>query len=282
MKILALDIGGTAVKYGLCRDEHISFGQFSVKNSDGYEDIPQSICTFSKEHMPDVIAISAPGPFDYETGTSHMTHKLLSMYRISMKEELKKALPAAKTIFLHDSTAFAIGVLDQKPELKEKDAALIMLGTGLGYTVLHKGKVLLNRNQTPLHPLWNKPLFDGISEDYVSTRALVLNAEKCGYAVNSVLDIAKIARTGNEKMLRLFYHYGRNLGLCVMEAKKTDRFSEIVFGGQISCSFDLIREGFESVCRIKYSVADYPERCAVYGLITCAADGKESYCRYEE
>ena len=79
MKILALDIGGTAVKYGMFQDNNLKFGQFPVKDTDGNENIPKSICSFSKEHMPDVIAISTPGPFDFETGTSMMTHKLLSM-----------------------------------------------------------------------------------------------------------------------------------------------------------------------------------------------------------
>ena len=278
MKILAFDIGGTFVKYGLKQDGQITFGQFPVSDADGNENIPQSICLFSKKSMPDSIAISSPGPFDFETGTSHITHKLLSMHNVSLRDELKKEIPHAEVIFTHDLTAFAVGVLKQKPELKKKNIAVITLGTGLGYTVVNKGKVLLNKKQSPRHSLWNRPFIDGISEDYVSTGALLCNSRKCGYEAENVLDMALTARNGNEKILNVFYEYGRNLGSCVMNANETDEFSEIVIGGQISLSFDLIREGFESTCGIKYSVADEPEKCAVYGLLECAECGKEKYC----
>lgn len=281
MRILALDIGGTAVKYGLFYDKDLTSGQFPVRDANGYEDIPKSICSFVKEHMPDMIAVSTPGPFDFETGTSLMEHKLLSMYNISLKDELKKVVPSAKVIFVHDSTAFAVGVLNQNPELKDKNVAVVMLGTGLGYAIVNEGKVLLNEKQTPIHPLWNRPLKNGISEDYVSTRALRAEAEKCGFKVNAVLDMAIAARGGNEKLLKVFYEYGENLGLCVMNAYETDKFSEIVIGGQISRSWDLMKEGFESVCEIKYSLIKNPDRCALYGLIDCARNGKDKFCTYE-
>ena len=282
MRILALDIGGTSVKYGLLRDDNIMFGQFPVRCAYGNEDIPRCICSFSKEHMPDLIAVSAPGPFDFETGTSHMTHKLLSMYNISLRDELSKFLPSTKVTFIHDSTAFAIGALNQKSDLKEKSAAVIMLGTGLGYSFLSNGRVLLNKEQTPLHPLWNRPFLDGISEDYVSTKALLSAARDCGCVANTVLDMAVAARNGNKKLLDIFFNYGMNLGLCVLNARKSDAFSEIVIGGQISLSFDLIQGGFEKMCKMKYSLTDNPDKCAIYGLIDCALKGKENYCIYGE
>ena len=277
MKILTLDIGGTAVKYGLFQDNNIKFGQFPVKDTDGNENIPESICSFSKEHMPEVIAISTPGPFDFETGTSLMTHKLLSMHNVCLKDKLQKTVPSAKVLFVHDSTAFAIGVLSEYPELKEKDIAVIMLGTGLGYSFLEKGKALLNKNQTPLHPLWNRPFKDGTSEDYVSTRVLISEAEKFGFGADNVRDISIAARNGDEKLLKVFYYYGKNLGLCVMNAQEKDDFSEVVIGGQISRSWDLMKDGFESECRISYRIVENPERCALYGLSACAENGKEKY-----
>lgn len=277
MKILALDIGGTAVKYGLFQENNTTFGQFTVKDSSGNENIPRCICSFSKEHMPDILAISAPGPFDFESGTSQMKHKLLSMYNICLRDEIKKTVPSAKVIFVHDSTAFAIGAIRQNPKLEEKDVAVIMLGTGLGYSFLQKGKVLLNAKQTPLHPLWNRPFKDGISEDYVSTRVLLSDAEKCGFEADNIRDIAICAQNGNEELCKVFYDYGQNLGMCVMNAHETDKFSEVIIGGQISLSWHLMKDGFESVCSIRYSLAKEPDKCALYGLLDCAKSGKEKY-----
>ena len=198
MKILALDIGGTAVKYGFFQDNNIKFGQFPVKDSQGNENIPESICSFSKEHMPDMIAISTPGPFDFETGTSLMTHKLTSMYNVSLKELLKNEIPKAEILFVHDSTAFAMGVLNKMPYLAEKKFAAVMLGTGLGYIYLNNGKALLNKRQTPLHPLWNRNFLDGTSEDYVSTRAILSECEKLGFSGMSIKELAETAREGEK------------------------------------------------------------------------------------
>ena len=282
MKILALDIGGTAVKYGLFHDNNLKFGQFPVKDTDGNEDIPKSICSFSKEHMPHVIAVSTPGPFDFETGTSLMTHKLTSMYNVSLKELLKNEIPKAEILFVHDSTAFALGALNKMPYLAEKKFAAVMLGTGLGYTYVQSGKVLLNKRQTPLHPLWNRSFLDGTSEDYVSTRAILSECEKLGFSGMSIKELAETAREGEKLLQDVFYNYGKHLGMCIEMASLADDFSEIVIGGQISRSWDLMKNGFESECKLQYSIIDNPESCALYGLLDCAKNGKEKYYTISE
>jgi glucokinase len=279
MRILALDIGGTAVKYGLFEDKDVFYGQFSVKDEQDQENIPKSICNFALEHAPDCIAISAPGPFDFETGTGLMTHKLLSLYKISLKEELHKVLPNTKTLFVHDSTAFAIGVMNKYPNLKQVNFAVVMLGTGLGYTCINDGKVILNKNQTPLHPLWNRPFKDGKSEDYVSTKALLTEALTLGYKLNNIKDMATIARDKDKAVLKIFQNYGANLGLCIKNAMSADSFSEVVIGGQISRSWDLMQESFEKECNIKYTIIDDPVSCAVNGLYDCALNGKDIFCK---
>ncbi len=277
MKILTLDIGGTAVKYGLFQENNKEFGQFPVKDSLGNENIPESICSFSKEHMPHVIAVSTPGPFDFETGTSLMTHKLTSMYNVSLKDLFKKEIPTAEILFVHDSTAFAVGVLNKMPHLKEKKLAAVMLGTGLGYIYVNNGKALLNKRYTPLHPLWNRSFLDGTSEDYVSTRAILRECEELGFSGISIKELAETARGGNKALQDVFYNYGKHLGMCMEMASEADDFSEIVIGGQISRSWDLFKDGFESECKLQYSIIDNPESCALYGLFDCAKNGKEKY-----
>ncbi len=277
MKILAIDIGGTAVKYGIFHNNETLFGQFSVKQSDGSENIPISLCSFAKKHKPDVVAVSTPGPFDYETGTSLMIHKLPSIYNVSLKDKLKVVLPNTNSFFVHDSTSFAVGVLKEKTELADKRFAVVMLGTGLGYSVAENGKVLLNKQQTPLHPLWNRKFLDGISEDYVSTRALLANSNNCGIEAENVKTIADMAKEGNKELVEVFYHYGKHLGMCIQEARKVDSFFNVVFGGQITKSWDLIKKGFESECNIEYSMIDDPATCALIGLRECSIYGKDNY-----
>ena len=278
MKILTLDIGGTAVKYGIFRDDATDYGQFPVIGN-GVENIPKKICYFALKHNPDFISLSSPGPFDFKTGTSYMQHKLKSMYRVSLYEELRRVLPKVNLCFVHDSAAFAIGAMHELTSLKTKCFAAIMLGTGLGYIYSEGGKVYLNPSQSPLFSLWNKKFKDGITEDYVSTRALIRESNECGFFGKSVYQLAEIARNGESKLLRIFSNYGENLGLSISQSDNYDRTEVIVIGGQISRSWDIIKPGFERTCKKDTTIIKNPAECALIGLYDCAVNGKEPYCK---
>ena len=129
MNIIALDIGGTAVKYGLFLDKKEEFGQFSVYNSDGTEDVLRNLYNFLNNYKGDCISISAPGPFDFKTGTSNMKHKLTSIYGIGLKKILEEKFVNTAVSFIHDSASFAYGVMYEKPKLVKRSFSCIMLGT---------------------------------------------------------------------------------------------------------------------------------------------------------
>lgn len=281
MKILTLDIGGTAVKYGIFENEKANFGQFPVFEN-GIENIPKRICDFVIRQGPDFVSLSSPGPFDFETGTSCMQHKLKSMYGISLYNEIKSVLPDIKLCFVHDSTAFAIGAMQELPYLKDKTFAAVMLGTGLGFAYAESGKVFLNSLQTPFYSLWNKSYKDGITEDYVSTRAIVAAGSKCGFPDKSVREMAECAGNGEKGLQKVFFDYGVNLGLCISEFENYNKIENIVIGGQISLSWNIIKPGFESVCEKQYEIIRNPAECALLGLYDCAINGKASYCKILE
>lgn len=266
MKILAFDIGGTAVKYGFFSDGNEELGQFSVKDETGEENILAGLSAFCAERQADYVAVSTPGPFDYATGTSRMKHKLHSLYGISLKDILARKLPNARIRFMNDATAFALGVIQEKQELKDRDFSCVMLGTGLGYANVNGGVIQLNEQQTPSRPMWNMPFLDGIAEDYVSTRALLSAASDRGFGFTNIKDMADEVRRGNHKLADVFYNFGRYLGLCLEQKRAEDRFDEVVVGGQISKSFDLMKDGFESATKLPVSLVQNTATCALYGL----------------
>lgn len=281
MKVLTLDIGGTSVKYGIFENEKAKFGQFPVFEN-GVENIPKRICDFLMQHKPDFVSLSSPGPFDFETGTSHMHHKLKSMYGISLGKEIRSVLPNVKLCFVHDATAFAIGAIHEIPHLKKETFAAVMLGTGFGFAYAENGKVLLNTLQSPFYSLWNKSLKDGIAEDYISTKALMAAGSKFGFSGQSVREMAELARNGEQRLQNVFFDYGANLGLCISTFENYDKLENLVIGGQISLSWDIIKSGFESVYQKQYSLIKTPAECALLGLFDCAMNGKEGYCRILE
>ena len=266
MNIITLDIGGTAVKYGLFFGDTEEFGQFSVYDSEGTENIQKNLYDFLDNYTADCIAISVPGPFDFKTGTSNMKHKLTSLYGISLKDKLEEKFPDTTVIFIHDSTSFAYGVLHEKPELACDSFSCIMLGTGIGYVNVVNGAVQLNENGTPLNSLWNMNYLDGIAEDYISTNALLNEAKKNGYVFTNIKEMAVSARKGNGEILGIFNAFGENLGKCIEIKRKEDNFNQVIIGGQISRSFDLMRSGFEAETDIKYTFVSDPSKCALYEL----------------
>ena len=59
---------------------------------------------------------------------------------------------------------------------------------------------------------------------------------------------------------------------------KEDGFKELVIGGQVSLSWDLMKSGFEKRCNIPYHTTINPTTTALYGIKYCAEQGKENVC----
>ena len=275
MDLLALDIGGTAVKYGYFAKEN-SFGQFPVKDVSGVESLPERIVEFIAENPSELIGICVPGPFDFETGTGFMKHKLLSLYGVSLRKIIENRFPAVKLFFIHDSAAFILGALENKPGLRNANVAGVMLGTGLGYVHCISGKVEVNKNKTPLHPLWNVPYKKGIAENYVSATAIINKAKEKGYSFNNVKDIAILAIKGNTELLDVFSETGAQLGELIEIKRQEDKFEKLVIGGQVSKSWDLMCKDFEAICNIPYEIVCEPAICSLFGIKYCAENGIET------
>lgn len=281
MRILALDIGGTAVKYGFFNEKAV-FGEFSVKDSDGTEKLPQKIIEFISGYSVDCIGICAPGPFDYETGTGLMEHKLGSLYKVSLREMIESVFTSKELFFIHDATAFILGEVYNNSELVSKNIAGVMLGTGLGYVHCINGKVEINQKKTPLHSLWNRPYKDGIAENYVSATAILNKALAKGYLFDGVKEIAERARQGEQPLMEIFSETGEQLGELIEIKKKEDGFERVIIGGQVSRSWDLMLEGFEKKCSVPYHIVAEPAKCPLLGIKYCAENGLENIYTQEE
>lgn len=278
MRTVVCDIGGTAVKFGIFDPIGFAADQFSVLDPDGIERLPERLANLVNTHRADRIAISAPGPFDFESGTSLMRHKLPSLYGVSLRDRLSAVCPDADICFVHDLTAFAAGVLAQHADWCDRHFACVTLGTGLGYAFVQNGKVLLNAQQTPLHSLWNQPYERGICEDYVSVRAFLREAEQRGFDFDSVKALADATDT-EPRLQAVFDAVGRHFGGCIQLAHMCDPFDTLVIGGQISRSFARMEAAFSSVCAVPYTVVDDPGTCALHGLYAIAERGKDAFCK---
>lgn len=273
-KLLVMDVGGTAIKYGLADEKGVLIPE-SVRQTPAHADedadaflntVRGVIAEHGGRDGVKACCVSMPGPFDFDRGISLMRHKFTALYLRSLRPPFEESdIPVS---FLHDSTAFMLGEYQDGTLRGADNACCVMLGTGLGFAWIRDGLVRVDERQIPCLSLWNTPYLDGIAEDYVSTRAL---RREYGEDI-TILEMSEKARSGDEKALNAFRTAGAHLSALMEKVIAKLGCNSFVLGGQISRSADL----FALSLPIPWSVTKYPEDAALRGACRYAALGREN------
>ena len=276
-KMIALDVGGTFVKYATFVDGKIadgSQGLFPINEKGTSEEILSAILNFLKANPAEAMCVSIPGPMDYPTGTSQMKHKFASLFGIPMKAWFEERLPGTRVDFVHDGVAFLIGVLYLKEGEGAKKPAGVMLGTGLGFGYSENGKVLITEKGTPCGPLWNMPYRDGIAEDYISARAIRAAYLKAAGNALDVKEIADLARKGDEISIKVLHDAGEALGELMQMRKESAGIDRVILGGQIAKAADLFLPAAKEKTDVEFKVTGYLDNAALYGTYAYSVYGQ--------
>ena len=264
--ILVLDVGGSFLKYGVADEKGAllpgSVGEVPARADESPEKVYEAfeeVIRRARETAPLTGACACfPGPFDYTHGVFRMKHKFQALFGCSILPPFERAgLPVR---FLHDSTAYILGEVSDGTLRDAKDPCCVMLGTGLGYTMMKDGKVLIDESQTPALSLWCAPFRDGIAEDYVSTRAIQATY---GQPL-SVKDIAGLARQGDEKALQSFRKTGEALSELMGIIDRRFHPDKLALGGQIARSADLLHLNLPFPWEVSHHLDDAALRGAAY------------------
>lgn len=234
--VLALDVGGTYIKSALfCTGRMIRRLPLVPSRSDsGKAEIAAAIQaaiaqagTFSR------LAVSVPGPFDYQDGIFRMTHKFAAVNGCSF-QELSGGVSGT---FLHDADAFLLGELIHGAARGFQICGGVTLGTGLGSALAINGDLQNGSDGSPAEQvkLWNRPFRNGIGEDYVSSRSLLTR-----FPAESVKAIADEAKQGNETACAAWLDYGSALYELLAEWTKQLHPEVIVVGGKIANDLPLL------------------------------------------
>ncbi len=191
--ILALDIGGTAVKLGLADREGKLYHKTSADVAfDGYRTpifttVLSAVRRLLEEQKirPEGIAVSATGQVDTRSGTVIGTNGKIANYEgLNLKAGLEEAF-GAETWALNDANAAILGECFTGRARGMQNVIMITLGTGVGGGVVAGGKILSGRRGIA-GELGHFPLYaDGVPcacglrgcyESYASTTALI---ERC-------------------------------------------------------------------------------------------------------
>ena len=289
---LLLDVGGTFVKSGVASDgELLPEGEFTLPmHSDGTLDevteclaaVVRRGASIASERGLQLsgIGIAIPGPFDYAAGVSHMQHKFKSIYGIPLRGVLQ-SLPEVgehiPVVFVQDVNAALMGELARGNAAGVGNAALVSLGTGLGFSLSRDGEVLCSPTGGPAEVIYNRPYREGILEDYVSKRGFLhIYAQETGCEPDpslTVADLGRMASEGDCAALETFARGGAILAAELREMLCKYRIECLLFGGQISRSFRFmepaLREGLHDVAGLtQIAPVKYIGEAAFFGLLS--------------
>lgn len=257
--IVLLDVGGTFVKsaLGIAGKGAVegSFMSTPISSDGTTEDITRAFRTavegqinraVEEGNTVEAVCAALPGPFDYENGIFLMKHKFSAVYGVSFREILGDVIaPDTRLAFVHDVNGALLGALTADPSLRTGNVAMITLGTGLGFSYAIDGEVQISETGSPAKGLWDAPYMSGILEEYVSRRGILrLYAEQGGVLAEGedVKEVSIRARNGEDAAIKAFASAGSHLAAGASRLIAELGIREIIFGGQISRSFDLMEE----------------------------------------
>lgn len=289
--MLALDVGGTSVKLALIdgsgRPLSGTTGQMAFRSDGTSAEIlgAFSQAASSGTHLAAAAGyvisgcgIAFPGPFDYDLGISHMTHKMQAIAGIPLTPVLMDVLGDIPVRYLHDSTAYLIGEAVCGAASGAVSPACVMLGTGFGFTYMKNGRVRVGYDQRPHVILWNAPYKDGIVEDYVSRRAIRERFAKAAGAdvPPDVKEIAALAQKGDAAAITTFHETGELLADILRPVLSALDCDILVIGGQIARSAELFLQQVMERLHIPVRVAMHLDDAALIGAARYCVLQKES------
>lgn len=194
------------------------------------------------------IGMAFPGPFNYNEATPLMEHKFASIKGVDIRQfitetsGLKNDIPVK---FRHDANAMLAGELWKGNAQEFQNAAIVTLGTGLGFAFSVNGVVQCNEIGGPRITIFKTPFKEGILEDYVSKRGFLrVYNEITGKDIKSldVSDIAEMALDGDSDAKKTFQEVSLIISDAIRPILEEKEIECLLFGGQISRSFCLMEE----------------------------------------
>lgn len=245
LKSAVLDPGGNVLKDSLFTIESHSGGSRNEILKVFEDTIGHGLTVMDRhERENGGIGIAIPGPFDCRKGISLMEHKFRAIYRYPLREALCRipGISAGTPIrFVHDANAVLDGEAWKGNAEGFDNAAVVTLGTGLGFAFSRKGIVQCNELGGPAVSIFRIPYREGILEDYVAKRGFLKiyqelsgRKEMKGFEVS---DIGRLAGEGDPAALVTFREVGTILSESLRELLGKYHIQCLLFGGQISRSY---------------------------------------------
>ncbi|WP_172594291.1 ROK family protein [Mariniphaga sediminis] len=290
---LSIDAGGTFLKSAILSSQGEVFKEsvfltesFSESSKEqifrAFRNVMDNALSFVATNKMELsgVGVAFPGPFDIEKATPLMQHKFQNLYGINLRDVFSSmpGFPSNIPIkFVHDANAVLIGELWKGNAQGYSNAAVITLGTGLGFAISEEGTVLQNKIGGPYLSIFQLPYREGILEDYASKRGFIRIYQQLTSKIScngiKVSDIGEWAANGDRNSLLTFLKVGEILGDSLKNILNERKIECLLFGGQISKSFHFMEEGLRTklkntTCLQKIDVVKNIDYAAFWGAVS--------------
>jgi len=277
-RVLAFDVGGSHIAAAVCCTPDFRLGPVAsaphagVSTSGAFLDLLYDLGMKARIGQDGMMGamLAVPGPFDLQAGVSLMRHKLPYLYGVDLRQALSArfALPATQVRFLNDADAYLLGEVGAGAARCFRRAVGLTLGTGIGSAFAVEGHLVTEGPGVPAGgEIWNLPYQGGIVEDFVSSRAIVGNYERCTGKRREVVDLAA-AVSSDPTAREAFIEFGNHLGVVIRTLLAEFRAEVIVLGGGISRSSNLFLPAVQAQLgdsKVQLRVSELKDKAALVG-----------------
>lgn len=245
MSLLVTDIGGSAVKYGICDADGSLRHTDSFAVPDHLNDFLNRLDPLIQQFHPTGIALSSPGSVDPATGIVHGISAVPWIHGPSLTQALEHRFSLPATIE-NDANCAALAELWRGAASDLNDCCFVIFGTGIGGALVQNRKLI--RGATMSAGEFGLMIldYDMESQSYhvwsrYSTNHTVRNVEQeCGLRENSLDGVAVFENKDSNpiytKHIEYFYNAAANGFLNLQQMFDPEA---ILVGGGISARPDL-------------------------------------------
>lgn len=242
-KILAIDIGGSAIKSGLWgNDELTELPSFETPKT--WDEMKTYLKSLVEEHqITEGVAISAPGAVNAEEGVIYGVSAVPYLHRFPIKRELAEFL-GVPVSFQNDANCAALAEVWQGNAKGLESAAMMIIGTGIGGGVVINGELRTGANLFGGefgYQIMNNETLETLSDlgspVAMAKRYSRIKADDLRYTSKEVFDLAEAGDELAQEQIDQFYR-ALSIGIYnVLISLDPDR---VLIGGGISTREDLL------------------------------------------
>ncbi len=250
-RVVALDVGGSAVKSGLVAPEQQIVDDVRLTPMDSRGSAEQILATLASilaDHLAagdgaQGAAFGFPGPFDYAKGVCLIrgVAKFDALYGVNVGAALQALLgkPELEFRFRNDAEASIVGEAVYGAGRAYRRVLGLALGTGCGSAFVADGSVVTKGAGLPPNG-WLYPVeFRGQrADDLFSTRGLLARFRDRGTDADDVAAALRIAGSRNEGIIESFEAFGADLGEFLKPFVAAFHADAVLILGGIARAFD--------------------------------------------